>query len=151
MGSSLAPPVSCANTGAPIPSPIIKMTTSPIARMTTDIAARPFRAALLLVFVAPPFMAALFFVFVAPPFMAALFFAMNLHMATHLPCILVPAQPRPHPLAIAPRCQLANAYHAGGRSFSSDIKPAESREDAWHKNRCPVVEALRFSFFLIFQ
>src|SRR5712692_4244006 len=88
MGISLAPPVFCANTGAPIPSPI----TSPIIRMTTDIAARPFRAALVLVFV-------------APPFMAALFFAMNLHMATHLPCILVPAQPWPHPLAIARFCQ----------------------------------------------
>src|SRR5712692_6781203 len=101
MGISLAPPVFCANTAAPRPSPI----TSPIIRMTTDIAARPFRAALVLVFVAPPFMAALVLVFAAPPFMAALFFAMNLHMATHLPCILVPAQPWPHPLAIARFCQ----------------------------------------------
>src|SRR5229473_2517223 len=109
MGISLAPPAFCANTAAPNPSPIIKMTTSPIARVTTDIAARPLSAALLLVFVAPPFMAALLLVLVAPPFMAALFFAMNLHMAPHLPCILVPAQPWPHPLAIARFCQLANA------------------------------------------
>src|SRR5712692_11896861 len=101
MGISLAPPVFCANTAAPRPSPI----TSPIIRMTTSVAARPFRAALGLVFV-------------APPFMAALFFAMNLHMATHLPCILVPAQPWPHPLAIARFCQLPSAYHGGGRSFS---------------------------------
>src|SRR5712692_2455941 len=114
MGISLAPPVFCANTAAPRPSPI----TSPIIRMTTSVAARPLRAALLLVFVAPPFMAALVPVFVAPPFMAALFFAMNLHMATHLPCILVPAQPWPHPLAIARFCQLPSAYHGGGRSFS---------------------------------
>src|SRR5712692_5988072 len=88
MGISLAPPVFCANTASPRPSPI----TSPIIRMTTSVAARPLMAALLLVFV-------------APPFMAALFFAMNLHMATHLPCILVPAQPWPHPLAIARFCQ----------------------------------------------